>query len=137
MKKELSDSLDKSIKNNELIEILKATNKENCGFILGKVEYFDDIHIINMYGITLDKQENSKAKIFLFTISPPPINIENGYNFKTGDSLSDLLWYNQLIPLNGEYPSVREIHKRTKDILNNPEKNIINYFRFLPSSKKE
>jgi len=137
MKKELSDSLDNAIKNKELIEILKATNKENCGFILGKIEYFDDIHIINMYGITIDKQENSKPKIFSFTISPPPINIEKGYKFKIGDSLSDLSEFNKLIPLNEEYPSTKEIQKRTKDILNNPEKYIIDYSRFLPFSIKE
>lgn len=137
MKKELSDSLDDAIKNKELIEILKNTNKENCGFILGKIEYFDDIHIIDMYGITLDKQDNSKPKIFSFTISPPPVNIENGYNFKLGNSLSDLSEFNKFMPLNGEYPSTKEIQKRTKDILNNPEKSIINYSRFLPSLSKE
>lgn len=137
MKKELSDSIENVIKNEELIKILKEENKNNSGFILGKVDYFDDMHIIKMYGLTLDKKNNYNPKIFSFTLSPAPLKIEEGYNFKTGDSLYYLLELDKLIPLNGKYPSEKEINKRIKDILNNPINNIINYTKFLPFSERK
>lgn len=123
MKKNLSDKINEILRNKKLIARLKEENKENKenrGFLLGKIEYFDDLNVLIMYGITLDKEDKSKVKIFSYQLFPQSRN----FNFKIGDSLPQ-------IPEFAVYPSIREIDESVKRALDNPEHKLIDYGPFL------
>ncbi len=121
MGKDLSDTINKILENKKIINFLKK-EEENKGFLLGKIEYFDDINVLIMYGITLDKKDKSKLKIFSYKLWP--LWGEKDYEFKLGDFLPQ-------IPEFATYPSINEIKDKLQNILKNPKSSLIDYSPFL------
>lgn len=124
MKKELCDTINKILKNEKIIKLLSKENKDNRGFLLGKIEYFDDINVLIMYGITLDKEDKTKAKIFSYKLFPRFSG--EVYNFKLEDSLPQIPQEFR----DGGYPSKYEINQSIEKILNNPKERLIDYGPF-------
>jgi len=125
MGKELGDTINKVLKNKKIINFLKEENKENKGFLLGKIEYFDDINVLIMFGITLDKKDKSKAKLFSYELFPHSAG--EGYDFRFRETLPEIPeWAQGKI-----YPTTKEIGGLIKEILDNPKKRLIDYSPFL------
>jgi hypothetical protein len=120
MAKDLSKIINKITKNKKIIELLNKNEKQNAGFLLGRIEYFDDIHVLIMYGITLDKEDKSKAKIFSYQLCP----YSQDHKFKIEDSFPQ-------IPEFADYPPTEEVKKTFKMILKNPKERLIDYSPFI------
>lgn len=125
MKKELSNKVSEVLKDERIINALKNNFQENNGFLIGKIEYFDDINVLILSGITLDKRDKSKAKIFSYQLFPH--NIKEGYNFELGDNLPEIPSETTEV----QYPTIDGIDQRVKEFLKDPKSKLIDYARFL------
>ena len=119
MGKSLSEEVKNALTNPKIINFLQKENKENHGVLLGKIEYFDDIHVAILYGITLDKEDKSQAKIFSYQF----VGHSTEYNFQTGNFLPQ-------IPEFAKYPSAEEFKSSLDEVLKNPKKRFINFEHF-------
>lgn len=125
MTKEISDTVAKILKDKKVIKALKENFGEDKGLLLGQIEYSDDIRVIILYGLALENQNSSQAKIFSYKLSPYTIN--EGHDFKLEDSLPE-------IPkgaIETNYPTSRTINQDIKSLLKNPKARSINYAPFL------
>jgi hypothetical protein len=119
MAKNLVKEVEETLTNSILIKFLQNKNKKNHGFIIGKINYFDDLCVEIRYGITLDEKDNSKIKIFSYKL----VGKSTQYNFKLGEFLPH-------IPSFAKYPSQQEFKKSVDKILENPEKRFTNFDHF-------
>lgn len=128
MRKDISDKVYEILKDERVINILKENFEKNHGFPIGKIEYFDDIQTIIMYGITLENENSSQAKILSYKLSP--YSIKEGNDFKLEEYLPE-------IPrgaIKMKYPNSSTINQSMKEILKNPKIRRINYAPFLKQS---